>query len=64
MRAMTRQRFEVLVAEALDTIPEPFRSHLESVQVVVEEEADAETLRDLGLAPTPGRASPNASDIM
>lgn len=48
---MDRRRFEGLVAEALDEIPEPFRAHLENVQIVIEDEADAETLRDLGLDP-------------
>jgi predicted Zn-dependent protease with MMP-like domain len=44
MVEMTRERFEELVAEALDEIPEPFASHLENVQVVVEEEPSAEDL--------------------
>jgi predicted Zn-dependent protease with MMP-like domain len=32
-----RERFEELVADALDELPEPFASHLENVQVVVED---------------------------
>ncbi len=46
---MDRDRFGALVAEALDEIPEPFRSHLAAIEVVVEDEPSAETLRDLGI---------------
>ena len=31
------ERFEELVADALDTLPEPFASHLDNVEVVVED---------------------------
>jgi predicted Zn-dependent protease with MMP-like domain len=31
------ERFEELVADALDSLPEPFASHLDNVQVVVED---------------------------
>jgi len=48
---MNRERFGRLVEEALAEIPEPFRSHLRDVQVVVEDDPDAATLRDLGLDP-------------
>ena len=48
---MNRERFEALVAEALDEIPEPFRTHLETIAVVIEDEPAAETLREMGLHP-------------
>ena len=48
---MDRRRFEALVAEALEEIPEPFRAHLESVAVVIEDEPAPELLRDMGLHP-------------
>jgi predicted Zn-dependent protease with MMP-like domain len=48
---ITRKRFEAIVAEALDSIPEDFRAHLANVAVVVEDEPDRETLLDLELDP-------------
>ena len=48
---MDRQRFRALVGEALDDIPEPFRGHLANVEVVVEDEPPADTLRAMGLHP-------------
>ena len=48
---MDRERFRALVGEALDDIPEPFRSHLSNVQVVVEDEPSDDTLRAMGLDP-------------
>jgi predicted Zn-dependent protease with MMP-like domain len=48
---MDRARFRSLVAEAIDEIPEPFRSHLANVEVVVEDEPGAEMLREMGLDP-------------
>jgi predicted Zn-dependent protease with MMP-like domain len=48
---MDRARFEALVGEALDDIPEPFRTHLGQVAVVIEDEPSAEVLRDLGMDP-------------
>ena len=44
-------RFERLVAEALEAIPEPFRSRLVNVAVVVEEEPSRELLASLGIPP-------------
>jgi predicted Zn-dependent protease with MMP-like domain len=46
---MDRKTFERLVAEALDTLPETFREKLDNVEVVVEEWADRETLRQAGV---------------
>jgi predicted Zn-dependent protease with MMP-like domain len=37
--------FEALVAAAIDDLPEEFRSRLDSVAIVIDEEATAETLR-------------------
>jgi predicted Zn-dependent protease with MMP-like domain len=48
---MTRQRFQQLVAEALEGIPAPFSEHLETIAVVVEDEPSAELLREMGLHP-------------
>lgn len=45
---MTRERFQILVREALDSLPEDFRVHLDNVAVVIEDrpppglEADAD----------------------
>jgi len=48
---MDRARFHDLVAQALADIPEPFQSHLEAVEVVVEDEPSTEMLREMGLRP-------------
>jgi predicted Zn-dependent protease with MMP-like domain len=34
---VSRERFEELVADALDALPEPFASHLDNVEIVVED---------------------------
>ncbi len=44
-------RFEEIVAEEMDALPEEIRRHLHNVAVVVEDEPDRETLLDLGLDP-------------
>ena len=51
METMDRGRFRALVAQALDEIPQPFRGRLDNVEVVVEDEPSAETLREMGLHP-------------
>lgn len=51
MLDLPRPRFEELVAEALDEIPEPFASHLDNVEVIVEEEPDVEDLQRAEVAP-------------
>ena len=43
-RTGRRQRFEQLVADALDALPEEFQRRLENVEVVIEEEGDPATL--------------------
>jgi predicted Zn-dependent protease with MMP-like domain len=37
MVVVSRERFEELVADALDGLPEPFASHLDNVQITVED---------------------------
>lgn len=46
-----RARFAQLVQEALASVPEPFRSRLDNVAVVVAEEPDPEQLERLGYPP-------------
>lgn len=41
--------FEALVAKALDAMPDEFASLLDNIAVVVEDQADAEVLADVGL---------------
>ena len=48
---MDRARFEALVAEAIDEIPEPFQTHLEQIAVVIEDEPRPELLREMGMHP-------------
>ena len=48
---MTRAEFEALVERALRTLPRPFKTKIANVAVVVEDWADDETLRELGLEP-------------
>lgn len=48
---MDRRRFEELVGEALDALPQEFRDHMENVEVVVEEWPSAEDLEEVGLGP-------------
>jgi predicted Zn-dependent protease with MMP-like domain len=45
------ERFRGLVAEALDSLPKSIQPYLENVAVVVEDEADAVVLREMGLDP-------------
>ncbi|HZK48050.1 MAG TPA: metallopeptidase family protein, partial [Thermoleophilia bacterium] len=46
---MDDARFEELVAEALDSLPDEFLAHLENVEVVIEEWPSEEELADAGL---------------
>lgn len=46
---MTRQRFEELVSEAIDLVPEAFAGALQEVAIVVEEHAPARMGRLYGL---------------
>ncbi len=47
--APSAEEIEALARRALDSLPEPFRSHLEGVVLLVEEFADEETLDALGI---------------
>lgn len=51
MIEVTPQRFEALVARALDQLPEQFAELLDNVVVVVEEEPSLEDLESVGLDP-------------
>lgn len=46
---MDRERFERLVAEALDDLPASIQERLDNVDVVIEDWPDRETLRRAGL---------------
>jgi predicted Zn-dependent protease with MMP-like domain len=48
---VTRGEFEGVVERALRALPRRFRSRLQNVAVVVEDRADAETLREMGIEP-------------
>jgi predicted Zn-dependent protease with MMP-like domain len=48
---VTRERFEELVAQALDGLPEEFAELLENVAVVVEEEPTDDDLREVEIDP-------------
>lgn len=46
---MNRQAFERLVAEALDGLPEQVRTHMQNVEVMIEEWPSAQDLADAGM---------------
>ena len=48
---MTRTEFEALVARALARLPRRFKKQIENVAVVVEDWADDDTLREMGIEP-------------
>ena len=48
---MTRTQFEALVESALKKLPRSFRQKMANIAVVVEDWADEETLRDMGIEP-------------
>ncbi len=48
---MTPSRFEALVLEAIESIPAEFQKHLDGIDIVIELEPDAETLREVGCEP-------------
>jgi len=48
---MTRSEFEALVESALKKLPRFFKDKMTNIAVVVEDWADEETLRDLGIEP-------------
>ena len=48
---MTREKFEKLVAEAIELIPRRFRREMQNLAVVVEDEPDANLLDELEIEP-------------
>jgi predicted Zn-dependent protease with MMP-like domain len=48
---MKRDRFRQLVAEAVDSIPEAFRKHLQNIAIVVEDEPPPEVLAEMDIEP-------------
>jgi predicted Zn-dependent protease with MMP-like domain len=48
---VTREKFEKLVAEAIELIPARFRREMKNLAVVVEDEPDAEILEELEIEP-------------
>jgi predicted Zn-dependent protease with MMP-like domain len=48
---VTRERFEKLVAEAIELIPKRFRREMQNLAVVVEDEPDAALLEELEIEP-------------
>ena len=48
---MTHKEFETLVERALRTLPRRFNEKIANVAIVVEDWADDETLRELGIEP-------------
>ncbi len=50
-KSVTHTEFETLVERALRTLPRPFKEKIANVAIVVEDWADEETLRELGIEP-------------
>lgn len=48
---MDRERFSELVAEALNELPPEFATRLDNVEIVIEDEPDAQLLRAMELDP-------------
>jgi predicted Zn-dependent protease with MMP-like domain len=48
---VNRQRFEALVESAIRKLPRHFREKMANIAVVVEDWADEETLREMGIDP-------------
>ena len=48
---MTREAFEKIVAEALDSIPSKFRRAMSNIAVVVEDEPSMEILQEMEIEP-------------
>jgi len=46
---MDSKQFEILVKKAIRRLPKEFKNRLENVAIVIEEEPQMETLKDLGL---------------
>ena len=48
---MTREEFQTCVNDALQSIPENFRSAMQNIAIVIEDEPSLDTLADVGLEP-------------
>jgi predicted Zn-dependent protease with MMP-like domain len=48
---MTRERFQLLVDQALSTIPTEFRDALQNIAIVIEDAPSAAALQEVGVAP-------------
>jgi predicted Zn-dependent protease with MMP-like domain len=48
---MQREKFESLVADALESIPRRFRDAMKNIVIVVEDEPSRELLREMGIRP-------------
>lgn len=48
---MDRRRFEQIVTEALDDLPDPFATHMDNVHVVVEDEPSPSDIEGAGIEP-------------
>jgi len=57
------ERFEELVAKALDGLPEEFAALLDNVAVVVEDEPSEDDLLDLGIDPDEPDADPDDGEL-
>jgi predicted Zn-dependent protease with MMP-like domain len=58
-----KDRFEELVAEALDGLPDEFAALLDNVAVVVEEEPTEDDLLDVGVDPDDPDADPDEGEL-
>lgn len=47
--SLSREAFEALVRQALEELPEPYRTMVDQVAVMVEEEPQPEVLEEMGL---------------
>lgn len=45
---MERNRFDELVAEAIDSVPVEFKKHLDEIEIIVEDEPNERTIADVG----------------
>ena len=48
---LSRHKFEALVLEALEGIPEPIRDRMQNVDVVIEDRPEEDQLTELGMEP-------------
>ena len=50
MKRMSLRRFSDIISQAIDSLPDDAKKHLENVVIDVEEEPDEELLRDIGFS--------------